>query len=123
VVPRTDRPAVLRRLGDLALFLSGVFPDRAGREPLPARHLERIRRVLGAEREVGRLAGAAITGDGMATLEWLGSSAYRIAHDTLQPAPSLLLSLAERFADARRVLNVLADRYIFPHRSRLFGQP
>jgi hypothetical protein len=122
VVPAADRAAVVRRLGDLALFLSGVFPDRAGREPLPARHLERIRRVLGAEREVGRLAGAAIAGDAIATLEWLGSAAYRVAHESLEPrAPSLLLSLAERFADARRVLNVVADRYLFPYRARLFG--
>ena len=43
-VPESDRPGIYRRLGDLALFLTGVFPDhttparqaRAGRARAPA---------------------------------------------------------------------------------------
>ena len=31
LAPASDRPAIVRRLGDLSLFLSGVFPDYAGR--------------------------------------------------------------------------------------------
>src|SRR5918995_6289739 len=33
-VPAAERPGVLRRLGDLALFLTGVFPDHTARTPL-----------------------------------------------------------------------------------------
>ena len=32
LAPEPDRPAIVRRLGDLSLFLSGVFPDHAGRQ-------------------------------------------------------------------------------------------
>ena len=31
LAPVADRPAIIRRLGDLSLFLTGVFPDHAGR--------------------------------------------------------------------------------------------
>ena len=34
LVPDTERPGVFRRLGDLALFLTGVFPDYVGRRGL-----------------------------------------------------------------------------------------
>ena len=30
-VPEAERPGIYRRLGDLALFLTGVFPDRTDR--------------------------------------------------------------------------------------------
>ena len=32
VVPEAERPGILRRLGDLALFLTGVFPDHLARQ-------------------------------------------------------------------------------------------
>ena len=122
VVPANERVAVLRRLGDLSLFLAGVFPDHAARHGLSSRQLERIRRVLGTERALGRLAAASLSGNGVLTLEWLGSVSYRLANEALMPPRSALLAtFAERFADARRVLNVLTDRYLFTQRGRMFG--
>src|SRR6202140_2308029 len=33
MVPESERPAVYRRLGDLSLFLTGIFPDYTGEAP------------------------------------------------------------------------------------------
>jgi hypothetical protein len=33
----------------------------------------------------------------------------------------VLSELAERFIDARRILNVVTDRYLFPFRAQWFG--
>ena len=57
-------------------------------------------------------------------LEELGRRWYRLAHDSLPvPAPSgmhVLGDLAERFSQARRILNVVTDRYLFAFRDRWF---
>jgi hypothetical protein len=48
-----------------------------------------------------------------------------VAHQSLPvPAPAglhVLGELAERFGQARRVLNVVTDRHLFPFRDRWFG--
>ena len=49
VVPEAERPGILRRLGDLALFLTGVFPDyvaRHGFGPVDQGRLLRSSRVV-----------------------------------------------------------------------------
>src|SRR3989440_7345557 len=54
VVPQVDRPAVYRRLGDLSLFLTGIFPDYAGERLVAERDRRQLERVLGAaDRERG----------------------------------------------------------------------
>ena len=53
VVPDAERPGVLRRLGDLALFLTGVFPDyvaRHGFGPVDQSRLLRSSRVSAGAR-------------------------------------------------------------------------
>ena len=53
VVPDAERPGVLRRLGDLALFLTGVFPDyvaRHGFGPVDQGRLLRSGRVAAGPR-------------------------------------------------------------------------
>lgn len=128
VLPEQERAAVYRRLGDLALFLSGVFPDHAGSRPLAPRHVERLGRLLGergalpAAQSMAALGG---TGSGaIAVLEWLGRRSYRLADEasrgSLDVFP-LLGDVAERFSDARRTLNFVTDRYLFPLRRRWFG--
>src|SRR6266550_3281423 len=39
LVPQADRPSVYRRLGDLSLFLTGIFPDYAGERLVAERAL------------------------------------------------------------------------------------
>jgi hypothetical protein len=111
-VPEESRPGVYRRLGDVALFLSGVFPDYvAGRAfgPVSAARLLRAAQVPPHERE--RLAG----GDDIELLEHLGARWYRSA---LALAPvrtarlGVVAEVADRFRQARRVLNHVADRYL-----------
>lgn len=112
VVPEPERPAVYRRLGDLALFLAGVFPDYAGERILSPIARERLRRRL--LRTEDELPAA------LALFELVGRRAYlAAAKDTERP--SLLEDLAgPGFGHSRRVLNFLTDRYLFPLREQWF---
>lgn len=110
-LPASDRPAGYRRLGDVALFLAGVFPDHTASHP--PRPMERER--------VARSAGIPVTdvlsepGD-LGFHELAGAGSYRRAVETAASlvgrGPEFLLDIADRFHEARRVLNYLADRYL-----------
>ncbi len=125
-VPESDRPGIYRRLGDLALFLTGVFPDHSAARAVHPIELERLLRSLPlAGGPVPTLADVEqLAGDrGAAGLfEWLGPRWYRVAADrTPVTALSRVLGdLATRFDQARRFLNHLTDRYLFPVRNRWF---
>ncbi len=119
VVDPAERPGIYRRLGDLALFTTGVFPDApmgvagAGRG--------RLLRLSG-------LAGADDDLSGTALLELLGTRWYHLAGQAARAVGSPMTAmlavtadLGEHFADARRVLNVVTDRYLFPLRGQWFG--
>lgn len=121
VVESSERPGIYRRLGDLTLFLTGVFPDHAASFGGGA-----------AGARVLRLAGVPLTEaeemSGVDLLEHLGARWYRLAISALKSlgaAPTstveAVAELAERFADARRVLNIVTDNYLFPLRERWFG--
>lgn len=111
-VPEESRPGVYRRLGDVSLFLAGVFPDYSAAHalgPLDAGRLLRSARVPAAERD--GLAAA----PPLELLEYLGARWYRAA---LAAAPvrtanlTVVGEVAARFRQARRILNHLADRYL-----------
>lgn len=95
------------RLGDLALFLSGVFPEYVSSHPLEPRLLYRLARLL--DRDPGELARSQ---EPFWLMEWVGRSAYSRAGDA---------ALVPGFRTARRLLNVLTGRYLFPLRERWFG--
>jgi len=119
MAPESERPAVYRRLGDLSLFLTGIFPDYAGERLVAERERRELERALGAvDREQSdRL-------DGVWLLEQLGRRAYRIAQqgaDRRAAMAGVLAEVSENFAAARRVLNFLTDRYLFPMRRQWFG--
>jgi hypothetical protein len=120
VVPAAERPGVYRRLGDLALFTTGVFPDAPITLGGSGRH--RLLRLSG----LGPDAGDELPG--VTLLERLGPRWYRLAGQAARAAGTPMTSvlavtadLADRFQDARRVLNVVADRYLFPLRDQWFG--
>ena len=119
LVPEADRPSVFRRLGDLSLFLTGIFPDYAGERLVVERERRQLERALGAAaREPGERQ------DGVWLLEQLGRRAYRIAQqgaDRRAAMAGVLAEVSENFAAARRVLNFLTDRYLFPLRRQWFG--
>ncbi len=94
--------------------------------PLEARHVDRIRRLLdagapdvpaAAPDELVRAGGPQ---PGAWLLEWLGRRAYGLA---MRADPRLrreLGTVVEGFGRARRVLNVLTSRHLFPARERWF---
>ncbi len=122
-VSEAERPGVYRRLGDVALFLTGVFPDYAADRALSltgAARLLRAARVPAPDAE--RLA----TAPALELLEQLGSRWYRAAWDLTPVRTARLGVVAEvsgRFRQARRVLNHVADRYLFPADNPWFTQP
>ena len=112
VVPEDSRPGVYRRLGDVSLFLAGVFPDYSAMHalgPVDVSRLLRSARVPSSERDDLAAAPA------LDLLDYLGARWYRAA---LATAPvrtaglDVVGEVAERFRQARRVLNHLADRYL-----------
>ena len=125
-VPESDRPGIYRRLGDLALFLTGVFPDHSAARSVHPIELERLLRSLPVTGEpaptladIEQLAGER----GAAGLfEWLGPRWYRAAAERtpVTGLSHLLQDLATRFDQARRFLNHLTDSYLFPVRNRWF---
>lgn len=122
-VPQAERPGVYRRLGDVTLFLTGVFPDYAATAVLGPVNAARLLRAAGlpaAQQE--RLAEA----PAIELLEHLGARWYRAARD-LAPVSTARIAVvgevADRFRQARRVLNHIADRYLFPPGSSWFTQP
>ena len=107
-----DRTALLRRLGDLSLFLTGVFPDRTGARPLRPVDAERLGRTVGMSAdEILTLCDPARLAPGLDALESLGSRWYGAA--VTGGGPPLLGDIAARFQAARRVLNHLADRHLY----------
>ncbi|MCX7885736.1 MAG: hypothetical protein N3B01_00560 [Verrucomicrobiae bacterium] len=100
------RPQLYRRIGDIALFMSGVYPDHAGVFVRRPRTFTRSHRTLqDYEAEGRRFYGLA-------------------ARQPLPPWSSELFeTLAERFTLARHALNTLSDSYLKPLRSRYFSTP
>jgi hypothetical protein len=118
--PAAVRPALYRRLGDVSLFLSGVFPDHSAARPLDARDREMLARSAGpAGSELAPVVAAAGRGAGeeLAFLEDLGGRWYRraVAEAAARAGPDLshLEDVADRMPAARRLLNHLSDRHLF----------
>jgi hypothetical protein len=112
VAPEESRPGIYRRLGDVSLFLAGVFPDYSAMHalgPVDVSRLLRSARVPAGERD-GLAAAPALD-----LLEYLGARWYRAALATAPVRTARLDVVGEvagRFRQARRVLNHLADRYL-----------
>jgi hypothetical protein len=124
VVAAEERPGVLRRLGDLALFLTSVFPDYTARRGFGPVELARlVRSGTGA----GRTPAALEDVGPVPLLEMLGRRWYQACFDLLpRPVPANLLVIGElpqEFAQARRVLSLITERFVFSYRDRWFGLP
>jgi hypothetical protein len=122
-VPENERAGVYRRLGDVALFLTGVFPDYAVAHALgPVSAARLLRAARAPEGQQDRLASA----PAIDLFEYLGARWYRAAWG-LAPARTARLAVvaevADRFRQARRVLNHIADRCLFPQGNPWFAPP
>jgi hypothetical protein len=122
-VPEAERPGVYRRLGDVSLFLAGVFPDYAASHVLGPVNVARLLRAARVPApEAGRLSVA----PAIDLLEQLGARWYRAAGELAQVKTARLAVVTEvagRFRQARRVLNHIADRYLFPQSFPWLPQP
>ncbi|MBA3302340.1 MAG: hypothetical protein M3R01_05090 [Actinomycetota bacterium] len=105
LVAEEERPGVYRRLGDLALFLTGVFPDHTATHGLAPAGIDR----LGA----------------VGTLELLGRRWYQLAASTVPGPPTSTMQavdgVAQRFRTARRILNYVTERFLFGSQPVWFG--
>jgi hypothetical protein len=121
--PRAYRPGVYRRLGDVSLFLTGVFPDYAQRHAFGPLDAARLLRATGlSPDEENGLA----TAPPIELLEQLGQRWYQRAFN-LAPVSTrqlaVMAQVAARFRDARRVLNHVSDRYLTQVGNQWFGPP
>ncbi|MBO0689148.1 MAG: hypothetical protein J2P40_06185 [Candidatus Dormibacteraeota bacterium] len=124
VVPEVQQPAILRRFGDLCLFLTGVFAEHVAAHPLEPRHLERLSRVLAVDhREAAPSELVLAGGGGIWELDWLGTRAYRLAAAQAEESRQLLQEISGGFGQARRVLDLLTRRHLQPRRGEWFGRP
>ncbi len=113
-LPEARHPAVHRRLGDLSLFLAGVFPDHTSSRAFRPIDLQRLGRAAAVAGPSGEVLGAALeTKGGVGLLDGLGARWYRLAARAQEPSSRMLDAMADRFTEARRALNVLADRHLF----------
>ena len=99
-LPPDEQPGIWRRIGDGAVFLAGVFPEYAERS-LGLVEIARLQRATGL-----RLSTA--EGPTSELLEELAGQAYQRAGDSVPRA------VVESPRSARRVLTLVADRYLFP---------
>jgi hypothetical protein len=99
-LPVEEQPGLWRRIGDGALFLAGVFPDYAERS-LGLVEIARLQRATGL-----RLSTAEGPVSGL--LEELAGHAYQ------RVGASVPRAVVESPQSARRVLALVADRYLFP---------
>jgi hypothetical protein len=123
-VPPAQRPPVWRRLGDLALFLAGVFPDAAERlVPDEAAASRLARRTLPAAAPDARPERLP-EGGAPDLIEWLGTRWYeQAARHVPRDAARDLRERAEQFRPARRVLNTATDRYLLPYSAGWLAAP
>ncbi len=122
VVPESERGALFRRLGDLSLFLTGVFPDYTGSRLFRPMQRKRLRGVVaGGKDETNK--GDRDDSSGLDFLESIGSASYRQASAEAERAggsATPLRDISAAFPQARRMLNFMTDRYLFPLRDQWF---
>lgn len=108
-LPVGQRASGYRRLGDVILFLTGVFPDHTARHPMSAMRQARLARFAGVD------ADGVIGVEYLEFLEKVGSVWYdRAANEPfLESAVHRSLhDMSANFTLARRFLNYLADRHL-----------
>jgi hypothetical protein len=105
----------------LALFLTGVFPDHHAAPATGQLAANRLLRISGLRPDDDAVLGPELLGQ-------LGPRWYAMAvrsaatHGAVTTAGlAVAAEMGERFGEARRVLNVVSDRYLFPLRERWFG--
>ncbi len=122
-VTEDARPGLYRRLGDLALLLTGVFPDHTARTRFAPIEVERLARSAAPHTSSDAFLEALEVRGAIGLLEQMGRQWYGKALGTVPVRTDqtvVLASVREQFEQARRVLNHLADTHLFPFRAEWF---
>ena len=116
VVDPAERPGVYRRLGDLALFLTGVFPDHAITLELGGAAVGRLLRSSGVRREADSRRERAGSCSSSSAPASTARPRSRFGPTGIQSTAALAVvdQISERFGEARRILNAVTDQYLFP---------
>jgi hypothetical protein len=110
-----SRVALLRRLGDAALFLAGVHADALGNATISVEQVDKVARSLDvAADDVLELIDDGSVSPGIEALETLGACWYQAARQSAPSVPPIVADVAERIRPARRFLTHLADSYLTP---------
>jgi hypothetical protein len=100
------RPGLYKRIADIALFLSGIFPEHAALFAAPRKTKSLAKRTLKDYEQTGKRF----------------YSVAALETDQVQWKP-VLGTLAEKFTLARLALNSLSERYVKTLRARYFQFP
>jgi len=123
-VPPAQRSPVWRRLGDLALFLAGVFPDAAERLVPDEAAARRLARQTLPKAARDARPEPIPEGGAPDLIEWLGTRWYtQAARHAPGEAALDLREQADLFRPARRVLNTATDRYLLPYSADWLREP
>ncbi len=105
-VEEGQRFGIYRRIGDLCLFLPGIFPEHVAAEETRSRSNLRYRR-------------------GLEDYEFIGRESYRLAaqHQTAHflRVQGVLSTLAEQFALIEKPLQFVSEHYLSLRKHALFG--
>lgn len=116
-VSEDERVLVLRRVGDLSLYIAGVHADAIGNGVLSHDKAEKVGNALGmSPDEIVELCDAGSSTPGLDALERVGARSYQEARRGTATVPPVVSDVAERIHSARRFLTHLADEFLSPER-------
>ncbi len=109
----SQRATLMCRLGDLSLFKAGILADATGPHRLGAVEAEQLGRTVDmTSDEVLQLCDEGSVAPGLEAMELLGKRWYGSAIES-GSAPNVVADVAHRFRSARRVLNHVADTFLY----------
>ena len=110
-----SRNALLRRIGDLSLYIAGVHADAIGHVIVTPHAADHIGQALGLDPDETRaLCDPASPAPGLDALEIVGARSYQEARRGGQATPPIVSDVAERMRAARRFLTHLSDQFLAP---------
>lgn len=114
-VSEHERVLVLRRVGDLSLYIAGVHADAIGSGVLSHDKAARVGVALGmSDAEILELCDAGSSTPGLDALERVGARSYQEARRDTTVIPPVVSDIAARIHSARRFLTHLADEFLDP---------
>ncbi|MEM9203954.1 MAG: hypothetical protein AAGC53_20115 [Actinomycetota bacterium] len=115
VVSDDDRVLLLRRVGDVSLYMAGVHADALGHGLVSYDKAERVGMALHmSDHEIGALCDPASATPGLDALERVSARSYQECRKAQSTEPPVVSDIAERMNAARRFLTHLADEFLSP---------